>query len=164
MNYFAAGWFSKEQNELYDRLARILKQEFGGLEWFFPRDAGINLMEVPIEERKFLLKKVFALDTCMILVTMKTDGFILAVIDDYDVGMVWEAGFAFGISLGKLPVVTYTDKNYGLNVMFRESAVAHIRGTDELREFLCRYMDAGANTAALLKVAKDYKNFSEEVF
>jgi len=91
-------------------------------------------------------------------------GRVLAVIDDYDVGMIWEAGFVFGISFGKLPIVTYTDQNYGLNAMFRESAAAHIRGVDELRNFLKRYVYHGANTQALLQVAKDYQNFSEKVF
>jgi len=163
MNYFVAGWFTPKASKLYDKLTEVLK-EYPELEWFIPRDLGINLMEKSPEERKLLINKVFALDTGMILLTAKTDGFILAVIDDYDVGMVWECGFAFGIGLGKLPIVTYTDKNYGLNVMLRQSAAAHIRGTDELRTFLHCYINAGANTAALLEVAKNYQNLSEEVF
>jgi len=97
-------------------------------------------------------------------VTAKTDGFVLAVIDDYDVGMVWECGFEFGISLGKVPIVTYTDQDYGLNVMLRESAIAHIRGVGELKLFLRYYIEMGANTAALLRVAKDYQRFSDKIF
>jgi len=164
MIYFAGGWFTEKQNKLYDKITRILKEEFSELEFFIPRDLGINLMEKSPEERKLMMKKTFALDTGMLLVTAKTDGFILAIIDDYDVGMVWECGFAFGISLGKLPIVTYTDMDYGLNVMLRESAIAHIRGADELRNFLQRYVFHGANTQALLEIAKDYQNFSEKVF
>lgn len=163
MNYFAMGWFSEEQSKLYDKLKGVLA-EFPELEWFFPRDLGINLMEIPKKERELNLKKVFALDTGMILVTMKTDGFILAVIDDFDTGMVWEMGFAFGIGLGRLPVVTYTDKNYGLNVMLKESAVAHIKGEMQLRLFLGEYIKKGANTPALLEVAKGYQNFGDNFF
>jgi len=163
MNYFAAGWFSKKQNELYNKLTKILK-EYSELEWFIPRDLGINLSTSSPKKRLLLINKVFALDTGMILLVAKTDGFMLAVIDDYDVGMVWECGFAFGIGLGKLPIVTYTDKDYGLNVMLRQSAAAHIRGVDELRTFLHCYINAGANTQALLEVAKNYQNFSEKVF
>lgn len=163
MNYFAAGWFTPKQSELYDKLTKILR-EYSELEWFVPRDLGINLQEKSPEERKLLINKVFALDTGMILLTAKTDGFILAVIDDYDVGMVWECGFAFGIGLGRLPIITYTDKDYGLNVMLRQSAAAHIRGVGELENFLKRYIYHGANTQALLQVAKDFQNFSEKVF
>ena len=163
MNYFAMGWFSEEQSKLYDKLKKVLF-EFPELEWFFPRDLGINLMNLSPEERKLSLKKVFALDTGMILVTMKSDGFIFAVIDDFDTGMVWEMGFAFGISLGKLPIVTYTDKGYGLNVMLKESAAAHIKGEMQLRLFLGEYIKKGANNAALLEVAKSYQNFGEKFF
>ena len=163
MNYFAMGWFSEKQSKLYDKLKGVLA-EFPELEWFFPRDLGINLSVKSPKKRELLINKVFALDTGMILLTSKTDGFVFAVIDDYDVGVVWEAGFTFGISLGKLPIVTYTDRNYGLNVMFRQSAVAHIKGEMELRLFLGEYIKNGANTPALLEVAKKYQEFSDEVF
>ena len=163
MNYFAAGWFTPKASKLYDKLTKVLK-EYPELGWFIPRDLGINLATKSPKKRELLINKVFALDTGMILLVAKTDGFILAVIDDYDVGMVWECGFAFGISLGKLPIVTYTDENYGLNVMLRQSAAAHIRGVKELRNFLKRYIYHGANTQALLQVAKDFQNFSKEVF
>ena len=99
----------------------------------------------------------------MILVTMKTDGFILAVIDDFDIGVIWEVGFAFGISFGKLPVVTYTDKNYGLNAMLVESAIAHIRGEDQLRRFLREYVYGGINSHSLKNAAIDYQNFDGEI-
>ena len=164
MIYLAAGWFSDKESELYDRITKILKEEFGQLDVFIPRDLGINLMKESPEKRVLMTKKVFALDTGMLLVTMKTDGFILAIIDDYDVGMVWECGFAFGISLGKLPVVTYTDSDYGLNAMFKESAMAHIKGEEKLREFLHRYISFGANSQALLQIAKHFQDFSKKVF
>jgi len=162
MNYFAMGWFTPKASKLYDKLTKVLR-EYPELEWFIPRDLGINLQKKSPEERELLINKVFALDTGMILLVAKTDGFMLAVVDDYDVGMVWETGFAFGISLGKLPIVTYTDKDYGLNVMLRQSAVAHIRGVNELRTFLHGYVNNGADTQALLRVAKNYQNFSEKV-
>lgn len=163
MNYFAAGWFTPRQNRLYDKLTEILKK-YPELEWFIPRDLGIDLAIKSPKERELLINKVFALDTGMILLTAKNDGFILAVIDDYDTGVIWECGFAFGISLGKLPIVTYTDKDYGLNVMIRQSAMAHIRGVKELETFLHCYIEMGANTTALMEVAKLYQNFSEKVF
>jgi len=164
MIYFAAGWFSEKQNKLYDKITKILKEDFGELEFFIPRDLGINLMKKTPEERKLLTKKVFALDIGFLLVTAKTDGFVLAVVDDYDVGMVWECGFIFGTTLGKTPIITYTDKDYGVNAMLRESAAAHIRGEDMLKRFLHRYREGGANTPALLKIVKYYQNFSEKVF
>jgi len=164
MIYFAAGWFTPEQDKLYSKIVKILREEYGELEWFFPRDLGINLETKSPKEKKLLVKKVFALDTGMLLVTMKTDGFLLAIIDDYDTGMIWECGFAFGISFGKLPIITYTDKGYGLNVMLKESAIAHIKGIDQLRTFLSHYVDKGANMLALLEAAKHFQNFDEEVF
>lgn len=59
--------------------------------------------------------------------------FMIAVIDDRKTLMSWMIGQAYS---RKIPVVTYSNHNYGINVMLLVSVLTHIRGNDELISFL----------------------------
>lgn len=59
--------------------------------------------------------------------------FMLAVIDDRRTLVSWMLGQAYS---REVPIVTYSDHNYGVNVMLLMSIRAHIRGCDELVQLL----------------------------
>ena len=58
---------------------------------------------------------------------------MLAVIDDFDPGTMWEMGYGacFGID-----IYTFSDKGYGLNVMLAGCSKGHAKGMTQLREML----------------------------
>lgn len=59
--------------------------------------------------------------------------YMIAVIDDRSTLVSWMIGQAYA---RKIPVVTYSNYNYGINIMLLASVLTHIRGTEELGEFL----------------------------
>ena len=59
--------------------------------------------------------------------------YMIAVIDDRKTIVSWMIGQAYARGI---PVITYSDYNYGINVMLLVSVLTHLRGTDELVKFL----------------------------
>lgn len=59
--------------------------------------------------------------------------FVVAAIDDRKTIVSWMIGQAYARGI---PVITYSDYNYGINIMLLVSVLTHIRGTDELVNFL----------------------------
>lgn len=59
--------------------------------------------------------------------------YMIAVIDDRKTLVSWMIGQAYARGI---PVITYSDYNYGINVMLLISVLTHIRGTEELVQFL----------------------------
>ena len=59
---------------------------------------------------------------------------VLACIDDFDAGTMWEMGFAFAL---KKPVYAYTlVPGRGLNLMLAQSCAGFINGISQLAKFL----------------------------
>ena len=59
--------------------------------------------------------------------------FMIAVIDDRKTLVSWMLGQAYS---RKIPIVTYSDHNYGVNVMLLMSLRAHLKGETDLVNFL----------------------------
>lgn len=59
--------------------------------------------------------------------------YMIAVIDDRKTIVSWMIGQAYARGI---PVVTYSNYNYGINIMLLVSVLTHIRGTEELGNFL----------------------------
>ena len=59
--------------------------------------------------------------------------YMIAVIDDRKTMVSWMIGQAYARGI---PVVTYSDFMYGINVMLLVSVLTHLRGTEELIKFL----------------------------
>ena len=54
---------------------------------------------------------------------------VVAVIDNFDVGVMWELGYAYA---RHVPVVTHTAHNYGCNLMLAHSIIGHTKSLSEL--------------------------------
>lgn len=59
--------------------------------------------------------------------------YMIAVIDDRKTIVSWMIGQAYARNI---PIITYSDFGYGINVMLLVSVLTHLQGTDELMKFL----------------------------
>ena len=63
---------------------------------------------------------------------------VLACIDNYDPGTIWEMGYAYGIreaGCTKAKLIAYTTKHHGLNLMLSESCDGFLRGYKSIRDY-----------------------------
>lgn len=92
---------------------------------------------------------------------LSSSDIIVAVIDDKDTGTVWEMGCRYGRWLDRYNcldkklaqkddtrtdcpmIITYTDHDYGVNLMLTESIACHCKGVAELEVYLKRVQDQG---------------------
>lgn len=58
---------------------------------------------------------------------------VLAVIDNFDVGAMWEIGYAFA---RHVPIVTHTGRDYGCNLMLAHSIVGHTKSIKAVTDVL----------------------------
>ncbi len=116
--YIAAPFFSPVQAATVLALENLLVRG-DGIAYYSPRDEGM-LKDMTETERKERMTYIFERNKEMI----NWCTHVLAVIDDYDTGTVWEMGYA--CALGK-KIVTFTDHYYDINVMLNESIVAHCK-------------------------------------
>lgn len=142
--YLAAPFFTPEQLLVVERLETLVRG-FPVFSLYSPRKDGV-LMDMSPEEKKASTKKIFNTNVTKML----NADMLIAVVDGRDTGTTWEMGFAF--AKGK-QIITYTDNDYGLNVMIQESVRAHAKGMIQMRDIL----DA-VNTFDTKRLDK-YRNF-----
>ena len=134
--YLAGPFFNDEQltvvREIEDRADEL------GLDCFSPRIQCLCPPNAPPEQRKASFE-----GNCK---GIEGSEFILARIDDFDPGTIWELGFAFGItavsrSVGmgvrqpKLYAFT-TVPSRGLNLMLAQSVDGFLQGLPSVKKFL----------------------------
>jgi len=100
------------------------------LQYFSPRQTGVTLSNLSPEERKNHAHWVFEKN----VEWLEQSDVMVAVIDDRDPGVMWEIGFFYAGASGQ--IITYTESDYGLNVMIQECVDAHCKGIDRLRDCL----------------------------
>ena len=115
MIYLASPFFNEEQLNFVKELEQAFEKE--GLEYFSPRSEGI-LIEMTPEEKEKKMTEIFKSN----VTNITKSRLVVAVIDDWDTGTVWEMGFAYGIYI---PIMTISNNNYGLNIMVRQSVKSH---------------------------------------
>lgn len=120
--YIAAPFFNAKQLTLVKAIEGELTDL--AVEYYSPRVGGI-LMELSAEEKtqskgQIYKDNVDQIDSCT---------HMIAVIDDRDVGTIWEMGYA--TAKGKT-IASISNEDYGLNVMLAESVKAHIRSVDDI--------------------------------
>lgn len=122
--YLASPFFNPSQVAVVERLERLISP-MKDFVLYSPRSEGV-LIEMTPAEKKAAARKIFETN----IWRLRWADLLVAVVDGRDTGTTWEMGYACGI--GK-PVFTYTDQDYGLNVMIQESVRAHARGIEEMR-------------------------------
>lgn len=120
--YIAAPFFKPHELKFVQDIESYLSGE--NFAFYSPRQDGV-LMDMTDEERQTKKREIFVLNTGYIRRAMC----VVAVIDDRDVGTIWEMGFAHALNV---PVISISNQDYGLNVMLAESVQAHVRNLDDM--------------------------------
>ncbi len=132
--YIAGPFFNPEQIKLISDIESALSKR--SISFFSPRSFGV-LGQMTDEMRKKATKDIYKknIDEIDAAVVM------LAVIDDRDVGTIFEIGYATALKklyaeeYGELRhIITISNKGYGMNVMLRESVDAHLHGLENLAD------------------------------
>lgn len=120
--YLAAPFFSEEQKEVCEFIEGLATAD---LPIYSPRhDGGVLKPDATDEKRKEIFNS-----NC---VAIDTASWVLAVIDDFDAGVIWEMGYAYP----RVPTLAYSDvPGRGINVMLAGSCrLGFINSRNELRE------------------------------
>ena len=77
--------------------------------------------------------------------------FILANIDDRDPIVSWSIGQAYARGI---PVISYSDHDYGVNIMLLQSIKAHVKGREALLKVLKDIHEWGINSIEEIDTSK----------
>lgn len=127
--YLASPFFDDEQLSFVKEIESVINEE--GCMLFSPR-LGENALEMngalsqgePVSGD--LRLRVFN-DNWM---NIDDADLVVAVIDDFDSGTLWELGYAYA---RQVPVVTITKHDYGCNLMLAHSVIGHVKSLEDLR-------------------------------
>jgi len=128
MIYLASPFFNPQQDQVVEDLKRSMGRF--SLEYYSPKDQfRVNFKTDPPEK----LEQCFQAN----IKAIREADLILAVIDDFDPGTVWEMGYAFA---NKKPILAFSAvPGRGLNLMLSQSCVGFCNGVAELEVILDRY-------------------------
>ncbi len=130
MIYIAAPFFNEYQVSVVEKIKRLLDDL--DYKYFSPKDANPVIDPTPSDSKlnPELKKKIFMNNVD----AMKFSSLAIAVIDDFDKGVIWEMGFLY--SLG-IPIIGYTNfADRGMNLMLEESVIGFVHGINELKDKL----------------------------
>jgi len=127
MIYIAGPFFNERQLMLIKDIEKMLDER--GLDYFSPRLEGGVLKDMTPEDREQAFADVYYSNVNAIV----DCEFVLAVIDDFDAGTMFEIGFAAGIDK---TVITLTGQNYGLNVMLAVPVMHHFSSIYQVGRYL----------------------------
>lgn len=122
--YLAGPFFTPEQIEVANHLEALAERS--GVDYFSPRLRCCCPPNASYAQRKMSFD--------MNVAAIETSDLVLARIDDFDAGTMWEMGYAFCC---KRPVYAYTMvEGRGLNLMLAQSCKGFLRGMNQLEAFL----------------------------
>ena len=122
--YIAAPFFKPAQMELVRRIEDFLDE--CGIQFFSPRTSG-TLIDMTEEERVVAKTAIYDLNIEKII----ESDLMIAVIDDFDTGTVFEMGYASALDKR---IISISDQGHGLNVMLAESVQAHVTDFTKLEK------------------------------
>ena len=129
--YLASGFFNDKQRDLCDFIEGL--ERMPHMPIYSPRkDGGVLRPDSPPNQ----IKEVFDSNK----ISIETANFVLAVIDDYDAGVLWEMGYAHGKNISTLG---YSDvEGRGLNVMLAGGCnLGFVNGREALKKTLIDWGD-----------------------
>ena len=125
MIYIAAPFFNEAQIKVVEDIKKILTKL--GKKYYSPKDENPTV-EKDETMSKELRQKIFNNNVD----AMHSSNLAIAVIDDFDKGVLWEMGFLYCISVNILGFTNFADR--GMNLMLQESIVDFAHGIKELEE------------------------------
>lgn len=120
--YIASPFFNEEELNFVKQIESTMDSI--GMTYYSPRK-DVILQDVPKEERLKMTKQVYDnnvnnIEECDVMI---------AVIDNRDVGTMFEMGYAAAM---KKYIITVTNHDFAVNVMLKECTYAHLRGTNQM--------------------------------
>lgn len=155
--YIASPFFNEKQIKIVEGIENLLDEY--GVKYFSPRSEGVLSKMTPEEKNKYM-DKIYNSN----IFHMENSNILLAVIDDRDIGTIFELGYytkAKNINTKNRYIFTFTDENFGLNIMIQKSVDAHFVGNSNLELFLktAKYnLEINDNQTSL------FRNFNPEIF
>jgi nucleoside 2-deoxyribosyltransferase len=121
--YLAAPFFRPDQVSTVDGVEKLLDDTFGQDAVYSPRRIGILTKNALPEERARIFRgNIDGIEGSTLMV---------AVIDDFDPGTVWEMGAAWA---KRIPTIAYSNvPGRGLNVMLSQTCVGFANGVLDLQ-------------------------------
>lgn len=133
--YLASGWFNSRQMETMD-LVRDLLSELGFVV-YAPYYDGLVLSKESTEQER---KNIFMEN----LRAIRNSDMMIAVVDDFETGTVWEMGYAYGALKQDQSVVLFSAvPGRGLNVMLQQSCDCFVIGVGMLEKSLRNFVENG---------------------
>jgi hypothetical protein len=146
--YLASPWFTPQQMIIMNKVRDVITS-FEGIKLFSPYYDGIVLDKN--NDSPEMRQKVFDID----IGTIAFSDLVIAIIDDFDPGTIFEMGAAgiicwmfdkgmieYNIHIRNIPrIIAYSDvSGRGLNVMLQQSVWGFANGETELRDQLERFV------------------------
>lgn len=127
--YLAAPFFNNDQLLVVEALEHLILDT--GFECFSPRLAenakAMNALFSSGLPAPYELKTAVFRDNCD---NIDTAPFMIAVIDGRDTGVTFEIGYAYRAGI---PILTFTNQNFGMNLMLAQCTIGHCKGLSDLR-------------------------------
>jgi len=136
--YLASPFFTQEQRNVLEQLER--HSEHHGIDFFSPRLECYCPPDAPEQQRS----DTFNMNCEGII----SSDFVLARIDDFDPGTVWEIGYAFAME--KFVYAFTTVPGRGLNLMLSKSCKGFLKELPSVFRFLEEMKASGSDREAQL--------------
>ena len=130
--YIAAPFFNDEEVSVVSEIENALEQY--NIQYFSPRKEGV-IKDMSPDKKQGALKGIY--DSNMNGIA--GCNLMIAVIDGRDVGTMFEMGVQSCLIRGKVDeryLITFSNKEFGLNVMLKFASDCHILGLDALHEMI----------------------------
>ena len=120
--YIGSPFFSESQLNTVKSIENALDK--ANINYFSPRSEGI-LIEMNDIEREQKFKEIYESN----IEHMNGASYMIANIDDRDIGTSFEIGF---MHASKKPIFSFSGNNHQINIMLRQSVKTHNTNTDNL--------------------------------
>lgn len=122
MIYIAAPFFNPEQVKIVEEIEKHLTEN--ELEYFSPREFGV-IKDTPMTDDR--MQRIYDMNIRM----LGACNGMVAVIDDYDTGTIFEIGH---MAASNRLIVSYSSQGHGLNVMLAKAIRSHCNKISDIAE------------------------------
>jgi nucleoside 2-deoxyribosyltransferase len=130
--YLAGPFFTAAELDTILQIEMLLTRL--GIDHFSPRrDQPQFKPTAPMAEKRAMAKRIFNTNIDQLGACEK----VLACIDDFDPGTIFEIGVAWGLGVeGISPtIIAFTTQGHGLNLMLSEACDGFLSGLDQIEEY-----------------------------
>jgi nucleoside 2-deoxyribosyltransferase len=166
--YLAGPFFNDKQIATIE----AIENEFDkyGFDYFSPRKSGGVISDLSLEDRAKESKRIYDSNVSQMI----RANLIFAIVDGRDTGTVYEMGYFRALTdnpkswtAERRRSVTYTNENFGLNIMLKESVDAHVVGELDLKKFCAALEESWEESATQPggreKIFRQFQNFNPDV-